>query len=93
MIKAPLTDSQPHLGTLQLPYGHPPQDTKAGIPTLMESYVEFPLCRVPGFLSGHSFGEADVGNGLCVSPCTPCVALSTSSTGQWQVGLFMPSPF
>lgn len=42
MIKAPLTDSQPHLGTLQLPYGHPSQDTKADIPTLMESYVEFP---------------------------------------------------
>lgn len=43
MIKAPHMDSQAHLGTLQLLYGHPPQDTKAGIPTLMESYVAFPL--------------------------------------------------
>lgn len=43
MIKAPHMDSQPHLGTLQLLYGHPPQNTKAGIPILMESYVEFPL--------------------------------------------------
>lgn len=44
MIKASHKDSQPHLGTLQLLYGHPPQDTKAGIPTPMESYVEFPVC-------------------------------------------------
>lgn len=34
-----------------------------------------------------------MGDGIYFSPCTSCVALSTSSTGQRQMKLFMPSPF